>query len=191
MKMMMNKSKLLRRNNPDAPPPLKYFLCMLCEGSTRLPSMESVRAHLRRVHELDPDRLVDMGRMDDETHMWSHADVPAHFIIKGMTTPGMCDFCNQRFKMGARLWRYEANSFVITLPFFGEYRSHRDWASCDGCSTLIERQDWHRLAMRIIRQMGHAVQSPIGVVIYPGLRRLHEAFREHRTGAVRRLYDQR
>ena len=76
-------TRQLRKNpEPDAPKPLRYYLCMLCEGNVRLPSMESVRKHLKRVHDLDPDRLIDLGRLDEHTQLWAHADSNAHFIVR-------------------------------------------------------------------------------------------------------------
>lgn len=96
----------------------------------------------------------------------------------------ICDFCSS----SDIRWIYPADSFEIhvvhelTKGFF-EGRSEADWLACDGCSKLIEDNEWKALTERSVKKFG---MEGLPQEIIDATRRfltiLHREFRIHRKG---------
>lgn len=92
----------------------------------------------------------------------------------------VCDFCSDP-KLVV-VWTYPADDFPD--PDGDPWNSTGPWAACAKCSGLIEAGDYaglaHWTALTFVSRHG-TLRGPVAVV-EKGFRRLHQAFRAHRTG---------
>ncbi|HEY1437399.1 MAG TPA: hypothetical protein VGG82_07840 [Casimicrobiaceae bacterium] len=90
----------------------------------------------------------------------------------------ICDFCSAP----KVLWRYHAHDFVMDIPEAPvDWGSDGDWAACDICHELIERDERNGLAYR--SALRFAIQHDVEMkLILPRIRDLHTQFWTMRVG---------
>ena len=94
----------------------------------------------------------------------------------------ICDFCSDPNPE----WAFPAKDFEMQGgPHAGGFQG--GWTACEPCKRLIDRNDYKGLAKRSAEKF---VDRPAGLSIdhlIPSMRKLHERFRQNRTGPPRRL----
>lgn len=106
----------------------------------------------------------------------------------------ICDFCG----MPDAKWRYPTRTFdtpdlalmdiALERPFARRPgvltpRSVGDWCACGDCHDDIEAGLWNELADRGLRSKPRALRREVR----PHVKRLHQQFRQNRTGEPRRI----
>lgn len=110
----------------------------------------------------------------------THAPEPVPLAATGGEQVGACDFCT---KAGPS-WSYPCEDFAMDAgPGLPVYNSVGAWAACGDCHRAIVRKDWATLERRAVA----AHRGPFREVAPVFVRRLHRAFRRHRSGAPTRL----
>ncbi|MBV9595920.1 MAG: hypothetical protein JOZ87_03590 [Chloroflexi bacterium] len=109
-------------------------------------------------------------------------DVPFGIDLLPQAGAEVCDFCSAPDPV----WLYPARAFEVTAYAWG---SRGGWASCAGCTDLIERGDWGPLAERAVDSnpcLPEVSGSTAHALAIEAARQLHAVFRQARTGAARR-----
>lgn len=89
---------------------------------------------------------------------------------------GRCDFCSSdtpTYVLPARDFDTEFNA-----------GSAADWAVCDGCAPLIERDQWNRLLDRV-SEVREARGHPTGEAERTAMKRLWRTLRKNITGSLK------
>ena len=93
---------------------------------------------------------------------------------------GVCDFClTERAQ-----WNIPAKTFTTPVQ---THTSAEDWAACDVCVSLIERNQWNALVRRVMEQSRAKYPDWPQDEIEPQLKALYRALRKNITGAPTRL----
>lgn len=92
--------------------------------------------------------------------------------FESVLTSPVCDLCGDAYPC----WDYECPDFSIEHVDFGSWG---DWAACQECSELIEKDDYEGLLQRALdNPAGHADPEYWRRRISP----IHQGFRERRVG---------
>lgn len=110
----------------------------------------------------------------------NHPVDPVLYDPTTMELVGVCDFCSTP---GPR-WRYPATSFIDTV---GQYGSVEDWAACQRCHDLIEKDD-ERSRRRLVDVSIRSEVVHERRILRPQIMEFHEQFRAHRTGPAVALW---
>ncbi|WP_336794082.1 hypothetical protein [Gordonia malaquae] len=132
------------------------IICEICQS--RLDSILGDKG----VEYLHPARVGDAD----------HDVVP---VEAGPDWRGFCDFC----RTGTATWVLPVSDFHVQ----GQV-SAGDWAVCDTCAPLIEKNQWNALVRNIAST--YEGDIPVGDVTTT-LNGLYRLVRKHTTGGLRRL----
>lgn len=152
------------RYTDDITPPTPHLVCRTC--MTTLDVIEH-----RDETPMEYEHAAAVTRMIGNT---DHPVDPVLYDPTSMELVGVCDFCSQP---GPR-WRYPATSFMDTKSGYG---SIEDWAACERCHDLIEKDD-DRSRRRLV-DLSIRTEVPYERrVLRPQITEFHDQFRAHRSG---------
>lgn len=135
-------------------------------------------------------RVLDYFEGADGTEGWRHGmaapeeddhiavPVPADEI----QVRGRCDFCYA----DEAAWRLPAREVRFEIPGFMGGGMDADWAACDGCAKLIERNQWNGVYRRF-EESWVARHGSIPDQIAVEVKRLWRLLRANITGPLRPL----
>jgi hypothetical protein len=143
-----------------------YKICAVCGRVLNLFTREGERTWLHA--------------LGDET-VFDHPPVPIDPEEAPGQFRGRCDFCYAE----EPTWQIPVRSFELEdLPGHG---SAGDWAACDACMTLIERNDWNGLVRRVVTKWEQREGIAMLPEVQQSLRGLYRKIRRNITGAPRRI----
>jgi hypothetical protein len=95
---------------------------------------------------------------------------------QALVVAGRCDFCYADYPP----WVVPAREFAV-MP---GHMSSGDWAACDECAALIERDQWSALVRRA-RAGWEARHGPMDPAAVANLPRMYRLLRRHITGSLK------
>lgn len=99
-------------------------------------------------------------------------------MITEVSAEKKCDFCCQ----AKPIWRYPCRSFEMKSILGLPWGSVGDFAACDGCSTLVEQNRRHDLAVVALFAYRQPMATLERSVILACIRSMHDQFFENRLG---------
>ena len=99
-----------------------------------------------------------------------------------------CDFCNE----DDPTWSVPVRSFMSEEATSSDFRFRRamsvdNWLACEGCATLIRRNEWNNLLRRVLSSWRRRHGSPMTAAQERRLRTTYRELRKNMTGAPSRL----
>lgn len=129
-----------------------------------------------------------MERGEDVSYVHGLQDLPSDHAPAPIPMPsdylGRCDFCNG----GIPVWVVPARDFL--MPHSDHDFSSGDWAACDECAPLIERNDWNGLVSRVVADYEHRHGSDMADSTVTAVRGMYRLLRKNITGPLRLLHGQ-
>lgn len=136
-----------------------------------------------------PERTtdLDLGGYPQLVETQAPGNVEYHDVgVTKIVTPAdaVCDFCSSPDPV----WTYPCRSFTLgvsNISGFAEQGSAGAWAACYPCSRLIEEGEDEDLSLRAISnqsELSSLLPRETQLGLAADLRRIHDKFRQHRTG---------
>ena len=138
-------------------------------------------------------RILNVYVSPEGSRSWLHtyADLPEDHpavpvdLGDGIHPRPRCDFCDSE----QPTWELPARSFILPGLSSGpvEDASHGNWAACDRCAQLIERNQWTALRRRALAAWsGRADDSTQRAAVDRQLAQLYRQLRRNITGPAHR-----
>jgi len=142
--------------------PFGARVCIICG---RVLDFHERDGWIHSIATLDPEEL-------------DHPPIPVLPEEAGEQIRPRCDFCYADFPE----WILPARSFTV-IP--GQSESVGDWAACDGCARLIERDQWNVLIRRVHASF-EARHGEVSDALLIEWKRFYRRLRQNITGSLYR-----
>ena len=146
-------------------------------------------------------RILNVYVSPEGRRSWLHtyADLPEDHpavpvdLGDGIHPRPRCDFCDSE----QPTWELPARSFILPGPILPmslpgtssgpvENASHGNWAACDHCAHLIDRNQWTALRRRALAAWSDRDDSTQRAAVDRQLGQLYRQLRRHITGPAHR-----
>lgn len=97
-------------------------------------------------------------------------------VSEALVVAGRCDFCTRDFPE----WVVPASEFEVTPG----HMSGDDWAACNECAALIEKDQWNALIRRA-KAGWEDRNGPMPAELEGSIPRLYRLLRRHITGSIK------
>ena len=126
-------------------------------------------------------------QVDQLENGFVHDAVPAE-VFSPLDAVGQCDFCSTTPESGVS-WLYPCTDFEELDALGVGHRSIGDWAACDPCSQMVERNDYAGLFRATLPTIPEGLSIPAAVMrqAREAAKRWHTSFFAHRSGPRRPL----
>jgi hypothetical protein len=153
------------------------------------PEKRSCAVCARVLHSVVPESGGEAYWVHSEMELEDHPAVPVE--RSEVQTSYRCDFCSGENPLWVLPSRpFDSGSFAVPGAVL-DTASGENFACCDACVELIEKNQWNALVRRVARIMveKHGMQESLGFV-ESGLKDYYRKLRKNITGAPRPLKEE-